>query len=155
MTDFALTQVEPRAYLYVEGRTFMNPAAIAETLGEAFGTVMDFMDAHGIEGDATPIVLYYNYGDGGITFHAGALVAEDDLRAAVGDVKAGRTPAGLVLHFTHVGPYTTLSESYAAMTRHCTANGLTPAVPTWEIYTDDPDTTPADRLRTEVYVALA
>jgi effector-binding domain-containing protein len=155
MTDFALTQVDARPYLYVEGRTLMNPEAIAATLGEAFGTVMDFMDAHGIEGDATPVVLYYNYGDGGITFHAGALVEEDDLRAAAGDVKPGRTPAGLVLHFTHVGPYATLSESYAAMTRHCAAQGLTPAVPTWEIYVDDPDTTPAHRLRTEVYVALA
>ena len=41
------------------------------------------------------------------------------------------------------------------MTRHCAAQGLTPAVPTWEIYVDDPDTTPAHRLRTEVYVALA
>jgi effector-binding domain-containing protein len=155
MTDFALTQVDPRPFLYVEGRTRMDPAAISAALGGAFGTVMDFMDAQGIEGDATPVVLYYNHGDGGITFQAGTLVAEDDLGAAAGDVKPGHTPAGLVLHFTHVGPYATLSESYAAMTAHCAARGMTPGVPTWEIYVDDPDTTPAHRLRTEVYVALA
>jgi AraC family transcriptional regulator len=155
MPDFALTRVEPRPYLYVEGRTRMDPAAIAEALGRAFGTVMDFMDAHGIEGEATPIALYFDYGEDGITFHAGALVAEDDLRAASGEVKPGRTPAGTVLRFTHVGPYASLSESYAAMADHCAKNGLIPAVPTWEIYTDDPDTTPAHRLRTEVHVALA
>jgi effector-binding domain-containing protein len=155
MTDFALARVDARPYLYVQGRTLMDPTAIATALGDAFGTVMDFMDAHGIEGDATPVALYFNYGDGGITFHAGTLVAADDLRAAAGDVKAGHTPAGLVLHFTHVGPYATLSESYAAMTAHCAAHGLTPAVPTWEIYVDDPETTPAHRLRTQVYVALA
>jgi effector-binding domain-containing protein len=155
MPDFTLARVAPRPYLYVEGRAAMDPASISEALGDAFATVLDFLDAHGIEAVAPPIAAYYDYAPDGITFRAGVLVDEADLRAASGAVHAGHTPGGEVLHFTHVGPYATLSESYAAMTAHCAANGLTPGVPTWEIYIDDPDTTPEHRLRTEVHVALA
>ena len=155
MTDFALTAVAPRPYLYVEGRTAMDTASLSDAVGIAFGKVMDFLDAHGIEGDAIPIATYLDYAPDGITFRAGVLVEEDDLRAAAGDVKSGRTPAGTVLRFIHVGPYATLPDSYAAMAAHCETAGLKPAVPTWEIYVDDPETTPAHCLRTEVYVALA
>lgn len=33
--------------------------------------------------------------------------------------------------------------------------GLKPGAPTREVYVDNPDTTPEDRLRTEIYLSLA
>jgi effector-binding domain-containing protein len=33
--------------------------------------------------------------------------------------------------------------------------GLTLGAPTWEVYVNDPDSTPEEELRTEIYVSLA
>jgi effector-binding domain-containing protein len=155
MPEFTLTRVTPRAYLYVEGRAAMDPGAISDAMGRAFEAVMDFQDAHGIAEDGPPLAVYYGHSADEIAFRAGVFVTEADARAATGDVQAGETPGGEVLHFTHVGPYATLRESYGHMMEHVASRGLTLGAPTWEVYVDDPETTPEHRLRTEVYVTLA
>ena len=154
MPDFILTRVDPRPYLYVEGRSTMEPSAISEAMGRAFEAVMDFQEAHGIATDGPPLSVYYGYSPEEIAFRAGLFVPEADTKAATGDVKAGQTPGGEVLHFTHVGPYATLRDDYGFMMEHVAARGLTLGAPTWEVYVDDPETTPEHRLRTEVYVTL-
>ncbi|WP_421852760.1 GyrI-like domain-containing protein [Oricola sp.] len=82
-------------------------------------------------------------------------MSPDDATKAAGSVRADRTPAGKVVHYTHVGPYKRLSESYHKMMGWVRMEGLRLAVPTWEVYVDDPDTTPEKELRTEVYVAVS
>jgi effector-binding domain-containing protein len=154
MPEFSLTRVEPRGYLYVEGRAKMDPTAISEAMGDAFDTVMDFMDRHGIAAGGPPLSVYHGYSETEIGFRAGMIVSEQDLRAATGDVLADRTPGGEVLHFTHTGPYATLREDYGHMMEYVASRGLTLGAPTWEVYVDDPETTPEHRLRTEVYVTL-
>lgn len=155
MPDFYMTRVDPRPYLYVEGHATMDPGAISDAMGDAFDEVMDFMDRHGIATEGPPLSVYHGYSPDEIAFRAGLLVTETDTRAATGDVLADRTPGGEVLHFTHTGPYATLRDSYATMMEYVASRGLQLGAPTWEIYVDDPETTPAHRLRTEVYVTLA
>lgn len=154
MPDFALTRVDPRPYLYVERRSSMDPAEIAATIGAAFADVMAFLEKHGIPPAGPLMTVYYDYAEDSMSFRAGVLVADDDMRAAQGGVLADRTPGGEVLHFTHIGPYETLRDSYAGLMEHCAREGLKIGAPTWEVYVDDPDTTPPERLRTEVYVTL-
>jgi effector-binding domain-containing protein len=105
--------------------------------------------------DGPPLSVYYGYSPEEIVFRAGLFVPEADAKAATGEVKADRTPGGEVLHFTHTGSYATLRDSYALMMEHIAARGLTLGAPSWEVYVDDPETTPEHRLRTEVYVTLA
>jgi effector-binding domain-containing protein len=155
MPDFSLTHVDPRPYLYVERRSTMDPGDISAAMGRAFGDVMAFREAHGIAADGPPLSVYDDYSPDEMTFRAGVFVVEADTAAATDEVKAGRTPGGEVLHFTHIGPYATLRDSYGTMMAHCEREGLKIGAPTWEVYVDDPETTPEHRLRTEVYVALA
>jgi effector-binding domain-containing protein len=147
--------VDPKPYLYVERSSSMDPAEIAGAMGTAFADIMAFLEKSGIAPAGPLMSVYYDYAEDSMAFRAGVFVAEDDTRAARGEVQADRTPGGEVLHFTHVGPYDTLRDSYAALTGHCAAASLTIGAPTWEVYVDDPDTTPAERLRTEVFVTLA
>lgn len=154
MPEFTMSEVAPRPYLYVEGRTTMDPGSVSEAMGRAFETVIAFLDAHGISIDGPPLSVYYGYSPEEIVFRAGMYVEEEDAKAATGRVKAGLTPGGEVLHFTHVGHYATLRDDYALMMEHVAAHGLTLGAPTWEVYVDDPGDTPEDQLRTEVYVTL-
>jgi effector-binding domain-containing protein len=154
MPEFSVIRVEPRPYLYVEGRARMDPSAISEAMGRAFETVMDVLDRHGIATDGPPLSVYYGYSETEIAFRAGLFVPEADLGAATGEVLGDRTPGGEVLHFTHVGSYATLRDSYGHMMEHVASRGRALGAPTWEVYVDDPETTPESRLRTEVYVTL-
>jgi len=155
MPDFTMTTVDPRTYLYVDRSCSMDPAEINAAMGRAFGDVMAFMEHHGIAPAGPPLSVYHSYDPDRMSFRAGVFVSENATRAAQDEIEADTTPGGEVLHFTHVGPYATLRDSYGDLMTHCDREGLTLGAPTWEVYVDDPETTPEHRLRTEVYVSLA
>lgn len=154
MPEFSQVEVAERPYLYVDGTSSMDPAEISQAMGACFGTVMAFLGARGIGPAGPALAVYYTYAPDSLSFRAGFQVTEADLARAEGEVKADVTPAGPALHFLHTGPYRTLRDGYAEMMQHVQAEGLSMAVPAWEVYVDDPNVTPEDRLRTEVYVKL-
>lgn len=154
MLTFELIDVEETPYLYEERSCSMDPADISAAMGEAFHSVMRFLAGKGIPAGQV-LSVYYTYDPDRMTFRAGFSVSPEDVAKAEGAVKAGTTPAGRVLTFTHVGPYAGLRESYAAMMEHLNANGLKLGAPAWEIYVNDPATTPPEELETKVFVSLA
>jgi effector-binding domain-containing protein len=70
-----------------------------------------------------------------------------------GRVVASALPAGRAAITVHRGPYAGLSSAHRAVAGWCTAQGLRPAGPRWEIYGPHRDD-PAE-LWTEVYWLLA
>lgn len=154
MLTFELTDVEETPYLYEERSCSMDPSDIGAAMGDAFHSVMRFLDGKGIAAGEV-LSVYYTYDPDKMTFRAGFSVSPEDAAKAEGAVKAAATPAGRVLTFTHVGPYSGLRESYAAMMAHMEANGLKIGAPTWEVYVNDPATTPPEKLETKVFVSLA
>ena len=155
MLDFKIIEVEERPYLYVDRTCSMDPAEISRTTGDAFMRVYGFMNENGITPAEPPLSVYYTYDPQTVTFRAGFLVSKDDAKKASGDVKADVTPAGRVVHFIHTGPYSKMRESYGVLMGWLDKQGLKLGAPTWEVYIDDPDKTPEENLRTEIFVALA
>lgn len=154
MLEFKQIEVEEVPYLYEERSCAMNPEDIGKTMGSAFHSVMAFMQSNGIQTTGKVLSVYYTYNPNTITFRSGFSVNKDDMPKAQGDIKSDVTPAGTVLTFTHVGPYSDLRDSYGEMMKHIEDEGLQLGSPTWEVYVDDPSTTPAAELRTEVFVSL-
>lgn len=155
MPDFKLTDVSELPYVYVERTCPMVPASISEEMGKAYGDVMAFIQANGLTPTGPALSVYYAYDPNTVTFRAGFFVSADDAKKASGNVKADMTPAGRVVNFTHLGPYSKLSESYGKLMGWLQDEGLALGAPTWEVYVNDPDTTPEDELRTDIYVSLA
>ncbi len=87
-------------------------------------------------------------------FRAAVFVTEEDAKKAEGSVKAAVMEAGDALTTTHVGPYANMNQSHKALWDYADKEGLSKAMPVWEIYVDDPTSTPEAELRTEIFHAL-
>ena len=156
MPRYEMVQVEETPYLYEERSCSMDPQDVGANMAEAFRTVDAFVRENGITSAKDVLSAYYTYDPERIIFRAGVSVSAEDAKSQSGSVKADVLPAGEVLHFTHVGPYSTLRDSYGEMMDYLAENKLNVGAPTWEVYVDDPAAgIPEEELRTEVYVTLA
>ena len=88
-----------------------------------------------------------------VTFEAGVLV-DGPVETGEGRVEPVVLPGGEMAVACHVGPYERLAETYEVMQRWLVEVGRTAGGPMWEVYLDDPDTTPLTELRTEVVIPL-
>jgi effector-binding domain-containing protein len=155
MADYKMIEVEETSYLYNERSCSMDPSDISQNMGVAFQNVLDFITKNDIVAVGKPLSVYYTYDETVMTFQAGFLVSAEDASKAEGEVKTGVLPAGKVLNFIHRGPYAKLRVSYGEMMRYLEEKGLAVGVPTWEVYLNEPDKVPEEKLETDIYVTLA
>ncbi|WP_422023137.1 GyrI-like domain-containing protein [Roseibium sp.] len=155
MPDFKTMNVEETPYLFQEATCSMDPADIGTTMGQTFQSVWAFMQKNGIETSGKVLAVYYTYNPETMTFRAGFSVSPDAENKAEAPIQFDRTPAGKVVYFQHKGSYSTLRDSYGDMMSWMEKEGLTMGAPAWEVYLNDPATTPEDALLTDVYVSLS
>ncbi|MCR9138462.1 MAG: GyrI-like domain-containing protein [Alphaproteobacteria bacterium] len=153
MLNFEMTDVEELPYLYVERSCSMDPSDISAAMGGAFDDVISFMQDRQITPGAA-LSVYTTYDPEVMSFRAGFSVSPEDAAKADAGIMAAATPAGRVLTFTHIGPYSELRKSYGKMMGHMDTKGLKPVAPSWEIYVNDPATTPPDKLETRAFVSV-
>lgn len=133
----------------------MDQPLISAAMDRAFAALFAFMKNHSVEPTGAPMAVYLDYDPEQMAFRAGISVSAKDAEKAEGDIKADVTPGGEVHTFTHVGPYATLREAYVAVEGELAKRGKGLGVPTWEVYLNDPATTPPEELRTEVFSVLS
>ena len=138
--------------LFISRSSSMDQADISRTMTEAFQKVGAFIGGSGIMPAGPPLCIYRHWGAGTLDFDVGFPVAEQDLAKASGEFKAGATPTGKAMKFTHRGPYGTLRETYAAITAHLNEKGLPWPALTWEVYVSDPAKMPEKNLVTDIYM---
>jgi effector-binding domain-containing protein len=71
-----------------------------------------------------------------------------------GEVLAGELPGGKAAGCLHVGPYDQVGAAYQALQKWMEANGHTPSGVAYEFYLNDPQSTPAAELQTQVVFPL-
>lgn len=148
--EFHRKTLPAQPYLYVDREVPYGPQ-IAEAMGSAFAEVFGFVAEHGITPLGMPMSVYLGMDPAILRFRGGVLVSEDDAAKASGPIQRDTLPAGEAMMATHVGGYDTLNKTHQALWSHLETEGLTGAMPIWEIYVDDPGDTSPDELRTEIY----
>ena len=148
----AVVQTTAQPILYIAGSA--GPADGAAQLGAAYGQVMGYMQAHGIQQIAAPVAVTRKYDEGTKAWDFDAGIPVDKTEPAPpadGAVKAGQTYAGWVIRATHTGPYEAMEPTYAKLMAFRTAAGFEDNGNSWEHYITDPTTVAPEAVKTHVY----
>jgi AraC family transcriptional regulator len=120
---------------------------VAERMSAAFSTVVRYLARSGVR-ITGPAIGYYERRPEGSTVSAGFVV--DEVVEGDGTVRSLTLPPGDTITTVHVGPYTTLAETYAALQEEATRDHLVlDQHVMWEEYLSQPDVEP-DLLMTRV-----
>ncbi len=143
---------------FVATRAEITPdqSKISAELGRAYGVIGAFIAANKLQMSGPPIAITRKHDSRNWVFDAAIPLAgtPEVLNSAgktTGEVRIGKSYAGKSLMATHLGPYTTLEQTYGLLEAYMTENKLTSADAPWELYVSDPGNTPQEKLVTNIY----
>ncbi|MBI9018518.1 MAG: GyrI-like domain-containing protein [Phycisphaerae bacterium] len=82
----------------------------------------------------------------------GFIIPEPDKGS--GDIQPGTIKNSQAIYATHIGPYQKVGKTYEDILQWATQQGCQLADHSYEFYQNDPTTTPAAELRTEIVIPL-
>ena len=148
MPEPVIVQLQARPFAYVNLTSSLP--AMPQTMSEGFGQLAGLFAKAGAQMAGNPLAHYLAFGADTVTFELGFPVLPADiekLRSA--GLSIGQTPSGRNMTATHIGPYDTVSETYAVMDTAMRAHGVTGTKDMWESYMSPPET-PPEQIKTEV-----
>jgi AraC family transcriptional regulator len=146
--DVEIRHLSPEPYACIAAST--TPAGVSKELRRILPEIGRYIQRHGLQAIGQPLSRYYRYDAAGVEMDAGIRVAG----GAEGDgaVEIRELPGGDVACAVHVGPYTTLKETYDDLERWIAQRGRAPRDAPWEVYVTDPGAEPdSSRWETEIY----
>jgi effector-binding domain-containing protein len=148
MTEPVVVELQPRPFAFVKLQSRL--AEMPETIGQAFATLAQLFDKAGAQMAGNPMAHYLDFDASLVSFELGFPVIEADvekLRSA--GLSIGRTPSGQNMTATHIGPYDTVSKTYATIEAAMKAHAVIGTKDMWESYLSPPET-PPEQTRTDV-----
>jgi len=151
--DIVVLEVQAMDILYVEGQSSQAADDVTLALADAFSEVSRFIVDNGVEMAGQPMAITRAWDESGYRFDAAIPVAKLPA-ATTGNVRAGRSPAGRAVRYTHRGPYANMLRAYDELASYMAAHGLSEGPVSWEHYVSDPGETPEEDLLTHIYFLL-
>jgi len=130
-------------------RTSTPVEKLSEVMGSCYGEIMQALGSCGIQPVGPPFAMYHNMDMSSLDVEIGFPVAGKV--EASGRVKPGKLPGGRVAVTLHEGPYEKIEGAYNRLMAFVRDQGLEMESFTYEFYLNDPDETPPEDLRTEIY----
>jgi effector-binding domain-containing protein len=139
-----------QAVLSIRTRTSVRD--LPQAMGQAFGTIYQYLGEMGEEPAGPPFAAYYNMDMEDLDVEIGFPIFK--AVPGQGDVKVSEIPAGRFATCLYVGPYGEIEHAYNALSWWLRDNGHEPAGPVYEIYLNDAGQTPPEELQTQIMFLL-
>jgi effector-binding domain-containing protein len=158
--EFAEVQVPPAIAAQMRSECAIDPAAIGETMRQAFSEVMGFVTRHGLRLKGQPRAIYTSYDPKRVSFLVALpIAAPPSSPIDESPVFVGSLPGLAAYQFSHHGPYPQLAQTYNRITEFMKEKGYMRSeadwakyMPMWEEYMNEPEQTPAAELLTHIYL---
>jgi len=125
---------------------------LPQALGQAYGSIAQYLAQQGQQPAGAPFTAYYNMDMEDLDIEIGFPVASSLPGNA--PIQAGEIPAGPVVSCLYVGPYDKCEAAYEAVDQWMTANGHEGTGIVYEFYLNDPSNTPPEALQTQIVFPL-
>jgi len=150
--EYKCELVEQPAQSVLAIRTRTAVGALPQVLGQAYGSIMQYLGEISEPPSGAPYVAYYNMDMQDLDLEIGcpvarALPGKDGIAAT--QILAGKSAACL-----YQGPYREIGPAYEALTQWMVGNGYTPTGVAYEFYLNDPAGTPENELLTRIVFPL-
>jgi effector-binding domain-containing protein len=129
------------------------PDAIGKAYAEGFGQIGKFMAKNKLHQAGAPFGIDGEMTAGNYHFDAGIPVDRAEVASSDG-VRVAQSYAGKALKTTHVGAYENMPQTEEKLRAYIAAHGYAQKGPMFSWYVDDPGTTPAEKVRTEIYAPI-
>ncbi len=118
----------------------------------AYGAIMEYAAQVGVEPSGPPYVVYYTMDMQDLDMEIG--FPFEKALPGKGEILSGMLPGGRAAACLHVGPYPELGAAYEALGKWVEAQGYTVTGVAYEFYLNDPQTTSASELQTQIVFPL-
>jgi effector-binding domain-containing protein len=125
---------------------------LPQIVGQAYGAIAQYLGQMGEQPAGAPYVAYYNMDMQDLDIEIGFPVARP--LPGQGNIQPSQIPGGQAAACLHVGPYDQVGKAYEALTQWLQANGRAATGVAYEIYLNDPTSTPPEALQTQVVMPL-
>jgi effector-binding domain-containing protein len=149
--DCELREFAPVPALTIRTHTTMHD--IAALFDSGFREIAALIAEQGLKPAGPPFARYYNMEMSAIDVEFGFPVPEG--ATGRGRVSGSLTPAGKAATCLYIGPYGEVEPAYDALLKWASDNGHEVSGEAYEIYLNDPATTPPDQLKTQVCLMLS
>jgi effector-binding domain-containing protein len=121
-------------------------------LGEAFGSIAQYLGEIGEQPAGPPFAAYYNMDMQNLDVEIGFPVSK--VLIGKDDIQAGEIPEGKYAACIYTGPYNKIEPAYDALAKWMEERGHVAKGVAYEFYLNDPAETPAEALLTQILFPL-
>jgi effector-binding domain-containing protein len=125
---------------------------LSRVMGEAYGTIAQYLGELGEYPAGPPFAAYHNMDMQNLDLEIGFPVARE--LPGRGDIQAGEIAGGNAATCLYTGPYEDIEQPYEALSQWMEENGYQPTGVAYEMYLNDPQETPPEELQTQIVFPL-
>ena len=150
--SFKCELVELSSQLAMSIRTRTTVQDLPQLFANGLGAIAQYLGELNEQPAGPPFAIYYNMDMQDLDVEIGFPVSIT--HPGRSNIQASETPSGKSAACLHVGPYSDVEPTYNALFQWIKDNGYEATGVAYEIYLNDPDETPPEKLETQIYLPV-